>query len=299
MSPALVFHRLFHRILARQVEYSYGDEEQAFTSMAPLGNDLLPKVIELARALPYAGEWGWAIERFSSFVRPDAYLLRLDWDQGEPAAVTLYCRFPEEPDDTQFQAAVKSARPFHWNGPLPSRIAGALGLPGPRGIAFRANRQEVPLTAIYFRSQEHAGPSWMARLAALLAACQYSEELAATIEADLKALYTPGPAGVIGVDDGEGVPGALKFDPSNVSLASTFAFLRKAGVPAQRIAGLAATALGLRADAATYVGVKYSQLGFAGWRVYFSCEPPYGPTPSQPTIAVERNLRPVRRLPHY
>lgn len=300
MSQILAFHRLFRHVLSRQVEYSYGPEEQSFTAMVPLGYDLLPRAMELAALLEFTGEWAWGVQRFSEAVRPDTFLLRLDGPDRMPSSITLYCRFPSEPDDVRFQSAVRSARPFTWNGPATSHLADALGLAGPRGVAFRADRKGTLRTSVYFRSEEHSGPSWVARLPALLAACGYQNELAGTIEADLKALYGPGPVGVIGLDDGSnGLPAALKFDPSNVPVTRAMMFLKKMGVPASRTSALAAVAAGLRAESVSYVGIKYKEDGFAGWRLYFSCEPSYGPPPAGINVAVQRNLRPIRRIPHY
>jgi hypothetical protein len=286
--------------LDRQVEYSFGEENGTFTTMTPLGNDLLPRVMEVAGALALPGEWAWGVKRFCEFVQPQTFLFRLDELNRDISAITLYCRFPTEPDDSQFHAAIRVARPFRWNGPAPSRIADALQLPGPRGIAFRTNRTGDLRTALYFRSEEHAGPSWNTRLATLLSACQYPEEFVTSIEGDLKALYTPGPAGVIGLDSGSGdVPAAVKFDPSNVPLPIALAFLQKVGVSTPRIAALTKVALGLRAESVSYIGVKYSQSGFAGWRLYFSCEPSHYVSPARINIVAQRNLRPTRRLPHY
>ncbi len=300
MSPALVFHQLFRGVLARQVEYSYSDAEDSFTTMVPLKNDLLPRVLELAKVIPFAGDWAWSVERFSGAISPDAVLFRLDWLHNEPTAVTLYCRFPSEPDTAEFQNAIDYARPFRWKGPDPSSVAASLGVMGPRGIEFRATNKGNLQTAVYFRSEQHAGASWTGRLTALLAACRYPQELASTIEGHLKELYRPGPAGVIGVDDGEdGVPSTLKFDPSNVPLNATLAFLARVGVTAARIAALRSIAIGLRAESATYVGVQYGRDGFLGWRLYFACEPTYALTPGQAAFGSQRNLRPVRRLPHY
>jgi hypothetical protein len=300
MPPALLFHQMFRHALNRQVEYSFGEEGDTFTTMTPLGNDLLPRVIEVAGALGFPGEWAWAVKRFCEFAQPPTFLFRLDELHRDVSAITLYCRFPSEPDDSQFHAAIRAARPFRWNGPAPSRIAHALQLPGPRGIAFRTNRAGNLRTALYFRSEEHVGPSWNARLTALLTACQYPEQLATAIDSNLKAIYTPGPAGVIGIDSSsDDVPAAVKFDPSNVPLPLAFAFLRKIGVSAPRIAALAKIALGLRAESVSYVGVKYSQSGFAGWRLYFSCEPAHHVSPARANIVTQRNLRPTRRLPHY
>jgi hypothetical protein len=300
MSAPLLFQQLFRGVLAHHVEYSYGEAGGSFTSMVPLRQDWLPRAVELAAGLPFGGAWAWAIERFSGAINPDEYLFRLDWTRDEATAITLYCRFPSEPDAVGFRHALTVARPFTWSGPDPAAVASSLGVPGPRGIAFRASSKGTLRTAVYFRSEQHAGPSWTERLAGLLAACRYPTELGSTIERDLKELYRPGPVGVIGVDDGvDGIPGALKFDPSNVPTSVVFAFLARVGVPAARIAALRTIAIGLRAESVTYAGVQYGPKGFSGFRVYFACEPGRARAPLQTPIRDQRHLRPVRRLPHY
>jgi hypothetical protein len=300
MSPGLFFLHLFRGVLARQVEYSYSEDEDRLTTMVPLNNDLLPRVIEFAKAVPFAGDWAWVMERFVAAINPDHFLFRLDWVRNEPTAVTLYCRFGSEPGTAEFYKAIGFARPFSWNGPDPTELAASLGVAGPRGIAFRATNKGNARTAVYFRSEQHAGASWTDRLCALLAVCQYPGELASTIGCDLKELYRPGPVGVIGIDDGEnGVPIAVKFDPSNVPSIVTFQFLVRKGVSAARIASLGKIAIGLRAESVTYAGVQYGRQGFSGFRLYFACEPSCARIPGRVAIGSRRNLLPARRLPHY
>lgn len=300
MSPGLLFQQLFRDVLARQVEYSYCETEDSVTTMVPLKSDRLSRVFELANAIEFAGDWAWSVERFANAARPEDFLFRVDWLRDEPTAVTLYCRFPVEPDAGGFQRAIGFSRPFTWNGPDPVAVARALSVPGPRGIAFRATRKGNLRTAVYFRTEHHAGASWGERLAALLAACQYPPELASTIESDLKELYQPGPVGVIGVDDGQGgIPGALKFDPASVPSEVALTFLARMGLPAARINALRDVAIGLRAESVTYAGVQYGSNGFSGWRLYFACEPGFARRPGAAAIESARNLRPVRRLPHH
>jgi hypothetical protein len=300
MSAALLFQQLFRGVLARQVEYSYSEAKDSFTTMVPMKHDLLPQVVELAKAIPFAGEWAWSIERFAGAIHPDEFLFRLDWLHNEPTTVTLYCRFPSEPCTAEFNRAMGFARGFSWNGPDPSAAAASLGVEGPRGVAFRATNKGSLRTAVYFRSEQHAGPSWIERLAAFLATCQYPEELASTIEVHLKELYRPGPVGIIGVDEGEsGVPRAVKFDPPNVQLNALFGFLGRVGVSTTRIDALRSVAVGLRAESVTYAGVQYGREGFSGFRLYFACEPIYARRPGQVAMGLQRTLRPARRLPHY
>jgi hypothetical protein len=266
--------------------------------MIPLGSGFLPRVQALAQAASFAGEWAWAVGRFANAIRPDAFLFRADWRQQALTALTLYCRFPVEPHDEAFEAAIGYARPFRWQGPAPSTVATGLDVTGPRGIAFRATAEGDLRTALYFRNDSHTDLAWHDRLATLLMACQYPANLAPTITTQLKALYRPGPTGVIGIDDGEaGVASALKFDPANVLVPVALSFLAQQGVPAARLTTLRNVAHGLRVDTVSYVGVRYTPAGFAGWRVYFSCEP--AAILPQPAVELRRHLRAVRRLPHH
>lgn len=300
MRAALRFQQLFSDVLARQVEYSYGEAEDSITTMVPLKQDRVGQLVELAKMIPFAGSWAWSVERFAAAIQPDQFLFRLDWLQGEPMAVTCYCRFPSEPATAEFRRAIGLARPFRWNGPDPSAVAASLGVTGPRGIAFRANHRGNLRTAVYFKSEHHVGASWTERLGALLEVCQYPAALAPIIEGHLKELYRPGPAGVVGVDDGEdGVPSAVKFDPSNVPLSAVFGFLARMSVPHRRIEALKKIAIGLRAESVTYAGVQYGREGFSGFRLYLACEPPHARHPGRPTLDAQRTLRPARRLPHY
>jgi len=249
--------------------------------------DLLSQVVELAKKISFAGQWAWSIQRFARAIHPDQFLFRVDWHHNEPTAVTLYCRFPSEPSTSEFQKAISIARGFSWNGPDPSAIGLSLGVDGPRGIAFRVTNKGNLLTALYFRSEQHSGPSWAERLAAFLATCQYPEGLASMIEGHLKELYRPGPVGVIGLDEGQnGVPRAVKFDPPNVPLSVTFDFLARVGVSSARINALMTIAAGLRAESVTYAGVQYGYEGFSGFRLYFACEPSYARKPVRQRIAL-------------
>jgi len=252
MSPALRFQQVFRDVLAQQVEYSYDGTPDRVTTMIPLKMHRLREAIAVAGEIPFAGDWAWAMPRFAAAVEPDELLFRLDWERGEVAGVTLYGRFRSEPDAGAFRQAVAAARPFGWTGPDTAAVAAALGVAGPRGVAFRATRGGGRRTAAYFRSDEAAGPSWASRLPALLAACTFPEDLAPAIERDLRGLYHPGAVGVIGVDEGhDGAAGSVKFDPAGVPLGAALTFLEQAGVPAAQLDLLRRVSVGLRADAAT------------------------------------------------
>ena len=86
----MFFQQLFRGVLARQVEYSYSEAEDSFTTMVPIERDLLPQVIELAKTMPFAGQWAWSVERFASAMQPDEFLFRLDWLRNEPTLTCWY-----------------------------------------------------------------------------------------------------------------------------------------------------------------------------------------------------------------
>lgn len=299
MSAALTFQQLFRDILARQVEYSFGATAGEYTTMIPVKTEAAPRIFEFAKELRYAGQWGWSVERFMSHVRPDALLLRVDWRWDVPVAITIYCRFPVEPDTASFNDALRQASPFSWSGPDPSALATALNVGGPRGIAFRAKASGARRSALYFKSEAHTGRSWRERLPSLLDVCKYPESHAVLIENVLRDLYGPGPAGVVGIDEGQSaMAGALKFDPCEVPLESALAFLKRIGAPESRRREIVRIARGLRARSVSYVGVQFNCEGLAGWRLYFACEPGFA-RPEMPAFVTQRNLMPIRRLPHY
>lgn len=300
MLGMLRFHQLFRSVSAQNIEYSFGEAEDVVTTMIPLRPDFWSDIEGLSRELPFAGQWAWSVRRFSTAVDPDAFLFRVDWARAEPVALTLYCRFRSEPGPDAFAAAMAHASPFRWTGPAVDGLSAAVQTAGPRGIAFRVSKHGTLRSALYFRSDLHAGSGWTERLVALVAACGYPEELSETAEDHLKTLYQPGPVGVIGIDNGdEGVAGALKFDPANVPLPAAYACLARVGVSEARIAAFKRFSLGLRAEAATYLGVQFNPKGLSGWRLYFACEPPKFRLPARAVIATQQYLRPVRSLPHY
>jgi hypothetical protein len=300
MQNMLHFHQLYRDIAARQVEYSFAQAEDEFTTMIPVSADCWPKLESLSAQLAYPGQWLWSVRRFSASVNPDAYLFRVDWARAEPVALTLYCRFPVEPSAAGFGKAMVHAKPFEWSGPDVEAISKALDTAGPRGIAFRVSARGTLRSALYYRCDLHGGRALNERLPPLLDACGYGAELSSSIEGHLKPLYQPGPAGVIGIDNGTGgVAGALKFDPANVPLPASSRCLANMGVARSRIAELERFARGLRAQSATYLGVQFNRTGLSGWRLYFACEPARVRGPDQAIIATQQYLRPAHRAPHY
>src|SRR5437016_4240499 len=136
MSQACEFAQIFCIEANAGVEYSYEAATDCYGIMIAGQMPFIKRVEKFAASLAYAGDWAWAVRRFSDCVNPDAFLLRIDCRADEVVAVTLYCRFPKEPTDADFGDFMISARPMEWCGPSPSALAATLGLRGPRGIAL-------------------------------------------------------------------------------------------------------------------------------------------------------------------
>lgn len=300
VSTAATFSQIFRAESYSAVEYSFDTVPDRRGLMVGGKQGFLVSVGQFAAGLPFAADWMWAVQHFTAVVHPDAYLLRADCRAEEVIAITLYCRFPMEPDDHVFLRYMDAARPFAWTGPSPASIAATLGLPGPRGICFRVDENGHRQTALYYRVEADNASLPPDVLPQLVRVCRLPEGLAETISADIHALYPPGPVGVIGVDGGEdGRAEALKFDPANVPVSKAITFLGTKHVSAARIADLSSVARSLRAQWVSYLGAKYGAEGFAGWRVYFSVRPNLLAVPLVPRIVVERSAFPTYQLPHY
>jgi hypothetical protein len=297
---AFSFSQLFRHEAQAAVEYSFDDAVDRQGVMIGMSNLPADRLRSFAADLPFAGDWLWAIERFRDAARPDAFLLRADFRSDRVTALTLYSRFPSEPSDETFHRLLRTAAPFRWTGPSPAAAASVLHVIGPRGIGFRVNATGLCRTSIYFRVPAAAPELKGETLQELCAVSGLPPELAMKIGEDVHDLYTPGPVGVIGLDDGpDGRAGALKFDPANVPLQKAFAFVARKKAAPSSLARLAATSRALRASSASYLGIKYGVNGFSGWRMYFSLRPGLLAVPFAPRTITERSQLPTYHLPHY
>lgn len=297
---ASTFAHVFRAEAYIGVEYSFDDQSDCCSVMVAGKAGFMDQVQRFAAGLPFVADWAWAMKRFTDYVHPDAYLLRLDHRSEQISAMTLYCRFPIEPDKLAFKQCISMARPLEWSGPSPDLIASSLGLAGPRGIGFRIDTVGNYHSALYYRLTTETTQLDTAMLPELVQACGLPADLATSIAGDIRPFYRSMPVGVIGVDAGSGgVAKALKFDPANVPLRQAFAFLAGKGVSRLRIAELSRIAGTLRAEWLSYLGIKYGPNGFAGWRVYFSVQPSLLSPPLATRLVIERSAIPTLRLPHY
>ncbi len=240
-----------------------------------------------------------AVRRVSNFINPDAYLLRVDWSKGEVAALSLYSRFPQPPSESLFQAIMAHARPFRWDGRSPEAIASILGVAGPRGMGMRVSKNGNRHVALYYKVTSKIEELDEQLVGKLLHECKAPMELASQVTRDLKALYSPGELGVVGIDsESDNGTGAVKFDPSNVLFDKARRFLSTKSISPAILERLRAISNILRSQVLTYLGLKYGRNGFAGWKAYFSTEPCLLMKPDLPFIETRNHAHPTFGMAH-
>jgi hypothetical protein len=191
------------------------------------------------------------------------------------------------------------AYPLRWQGPPAGRIAGILRVPGPRGLGIGADHAGRLDLTLYFRVPGLGQDLKAESLSALGNAAGLAPESIPALRADLGRLYTAGMP-IIGLDSAAGSCGpALKFNPANVPLESCMRFLSDRGADPDRLGALVRLAHALRTRWVSYLGIRYSGYGFAGWRMYFSVVPQRFPGIGVPRWAIEAEAVPALVLPHY
>jgi len=308
--PDLAFSSLFRPDAAQAVEYSFGPQPDEHGVMVPGGPGFLSRVQSLAASLPFAGEWITVLGRLIRAIHPDAYLFRTDWSGSDVTAVTAYCRFPAEPDDTALTAVLSQAYPLRWQGPPAGQVARILGLPGPRGLGVGVDYDGRLDLTLYFRVLGSGRALGSEPLSALAEAAGIAAGLVPELSADVSRLYAHALPIIVGLDSGQpdsrqlgnrqgANVGALKFNPPNVPLESCVRFLNDHGADPDRLRTLVQYARALRARWASYLGIRYSNQGFSGWRMYFSVAPQRFPGVSAARWTTEAEAIPTLVLPHY
>jgi len=260
------------------------------------------QVRSFARSVDFAVDFIWSVGRFVNAVAPDSYLLRADWRGSDTDALSLYCRFPQVPDEGSFARALAWAWPMRWTGPSPYLIAAALNTDGPRGLGFRVDRHNQQRVALYFAVGRFAGDSdAAAALDRVTIAVGLPSDVADSIRSDLHDLSASGVVGVIGVDPGHTAvaAGGLKLNPVNVPVDRAMRFLISKGADSHRVGEIREIAQSLRAASLSYLGIRYGESGFAGWRAYMSVVPRWSPSPGMPRVIADDSPISTLRLPHY
>jgi hypothetical protein len=130
-------------------------------------------------------------------------------------------------------------------------------------------------SAIYYRIPTHQVGNAQPTGPRLLEASGLPAEQAHLIREDLNLLGSDTEVAVIGMDQGSSAAcvGAIKVDPADVSVAMALRFLATKCVSPDARSRVESLASALRARKLSYLGLKYTAAGFAGWRAYFSSEP--------------------------
>jgi hypothetical protein len=292
---------LLRRALYHNAEFSVGDDLGSYGVMVPADGQILSEVAEWVAKCPYADDWFVAVRRLTDQVAPDAALFRADTSGHAVMALTWYLRFPRQPAGDEFRLAMRFARPWRWRGPDLAPVADALNVAGPRGVALRVDARGRTNTAVYFRVAEGWAGSSPANAAKLLTASGLTAHHAECVAQDVAATCPNGTVGVVGIEEGVGdsAAAALKLDPEGVPLPAALELLdRKCVAPAAR-RRVQYFATGLRARTLSYLGMKYTSQGFAGWRAYFSCEPVRSARAAAVQVALAAAPCGRVRLPQY
>jgi hypothetical protein len=285
---------------ASTVEYSVDGELDRMGVMVGGGPELLDVALRVSREQTFAGDWSLAVRRICRIVGPDALLFRCDWTAARVTTLTLYVRFPREPDDDGFQAVAREALAGGWTGPAVQPVARVLGVHGPRGIAMRVGENGGVRLASYFQSALPAYELPGGVATDLVRACGFPDGAGEGLRGDLAGAFGPGTVGVVGLNPGTGgVASALKLNPANVPVERAFALLRARGAPDTAIARIASLAGALRARLLSYLGMSFGADGFAGWRAYLTVSLAAMPRPVRPRLTFEPAAIPSLRCPHY
>ncbi len=286
-------------MLYSNVEFSVSEDLASQTMMVPASAVTIDDLADGIEAYPFAEEWFVGVKNMTQQVAPDAALFRIDSDGHSPSAFSWYLRFPVPPDDDKFYDVMRYAKPFRWVGPRPSKVGSAVKLPGPRGLGLRVRSNGAINSAIYYRITDGPASNPTAAIERLLNACGLPARLAEVIVGDL-GFACMGELSVIGVDQGSDARvGALKFNLEDVPTRQATQFLTSKGSPKSARDRVETMATALRARTISYLGLKYTQDGFAGWRAYFSCEPARVTSIRSVKVLVGGSVSGKSRIPQY
>lgn len=289
----------FRREAYHTVEYSFEPDAARIGWMVGGDARFSSAARRFMGAIGVGGSWFWAIERFVAFTRPDTYLFKVDRDREILSAVTLYCRFPRPVSQEQLQETLNACPPLAWNGPSIDRLSRALDVGAPRGIGFRLTGGATG-AAVYFRAAAGFRRFTTRQLHALLDVCDFDPGMSAAIAAEAGGFYASGPMGVIGFEaPSDSSPGTLKLDPANVPFSKVTKALTEWETADGYVRQIERVAASLRATTASYLGLKFSPGGFAGWKLYLAVKPAEVPAAGTPRLIGPREISPSFRLPHY
>ena len=270
----LVFAATFRQRLFQYVEYSLEADARRLGTMIFGDGKFLDEVEAFLPKFSGAKPWMRGVRSFASQANPVNYLMKVDWLEENVSAVSLYCRFIENLGVAALVETLKSSAPLGWEGPSLQKIAETLGSHWPHGIGFRITDEGHYHSAVYNRVSMPSMDFRLRALPAIVDICDFPNSVEQEIRQDIGCICRPGPVGIIAVDaDKEGRAAALKLDLDSVPLGWALRFLRERGAAAMRIMEIENFARSLGIRVAGYLGLKYNNSGFKGWKLYLPIQP--------------------------
>lgn len=282
------------------IEYSIDQRPDVHSVTLPLGGYARHQIADAGAAMSFGGGWSMAVARLIDAILPPTMLLRIDSDRNGLFALTSYLRFQQEPRIEGFCQLIERICHLPTNPAQLKAVSTALGCTGPRGIGLRGSTDGSIRLAVYFKVERDLSSFSAETVGTLLTGCGWECAGAPAIQADLRAVHVGGSVGVIGVDlDAAGAITALKCDPANVPLHRVSTFLQHKRAAAERLDVFGSMSRALRARSLSYLGIKYTPQGFAGWRLYFSLRPDGYARLTQPALFIDSPGAATLRMPHY
>jgi hypothetical protein len=272
------FVEAFRNGLAR-VEFSFGSDPRRYGVMLRgVGPQFLQQLETFVRDIGWGDHWLGRINYVARMLAPEAFLLKVDWNDGSAEALKLYFyQCPPGALLARLPVALSQLGGNAWGGPAPMALARAVG-EEPYGIGVRGEPGGRVKAAVYFRPRSSMKVFLNHVLVPLVEACDLPDDLPRSIAADLANLYADVAAGSLGDmlgvyrDDRTGAMG-LEFYPAEVVLKRAFPYLEAKGVPRTRLAELERYADNVRRDKFDYLSAEYGPDGFLDWKAYLQAQP--------------------------
>lgn len=258
------FAHLFRREIAEKVEYSYTALTDWLGVMI-VGQDdgFSGRLIAFARANP----WIDSFSRLRSTMPGAVVGFRVDARKHRISQYTAYFRpvmpMPWKAAQTSIEAAIGGP----WHGPDLGLASAAFRVAGPVIVGLRGARDGEVRASAYFS----IGPNAAGSVTDLAQGVGIGLNALAELTETMGALGISCPS-VVGVDSSADAARVLKLDAPSVSLRRAADYMRasRSGDDGDRIIEAARS---LRRTTASYVGLKLSPEGIAGWKIYLQSWP--------------------------
>lgn len=270
------FAHLFRTELARELEYSHGNDAALEGIMlSGSGSAFLDRITEFSDSRQGGDQWSRAAKLFTNALQPDGFFFKVDWRGiNQVEQLTLYCRYRGPIGDRSFTDALRASTRFTWGGPPPSILAEAVNETGPCIIGLRIDGADRYRTALYFRLLGVRSQVLDDHLPTLLARLRIPSRVAVEVADTAGGLTAHLYPSMVGVDSPtDSVPTLVKLDVAGVFLRDAMAFAAHRGADPAHLAAIAAIARAARLQMVNYVGLKFGSNGYAGWKLYLPVRP--------------------------